>query len=145
MPVCGNFTVDGPAQLEVFYNHARTQVERLAYDTGKIVVIKYTGVVGINGNRKRLGYAYRITYLHLRAGSKVSGYDIFCYIARGIRCRAVYFRWVFSRKGTTSMRAHAPVGIYNNFPTRKARITVRTPDNKSPGGIYQYFCFFGEQ
>ena len=73
----------------------------------------------------------------LDAGADVltGGNHIFSDVASGVGCRTVYLGWIFSRKGTSPVCTFTSVGVYNDFSSGNAGISMRTPDYEFSGRI----------
>ena len=64
--------------------------------------------------------------------------DVTCHVRRA----AVYLGGVFTGERAAAVGAHAAVGVYDNFSTRKAGIAFRSANFKSARGVDEIFGVF---
>ena len=95
-----------------------------------------TSAVGIDINTHGLCLANGISQLQKHLIGHASCNHILGNVTCSVGCRAVDFRWIFARKGATSMCTFAAIGINNNLSSCQTRVAMRSTNDKFSCWIY---------
>src|SRR4030042_309956 len=90
---------------------------------------------GLDGDRKRVGFADNVSDLNLHAVGKSGSNDVLGNIARHVRRRAVDLGGVFTGEGTAAVPGNAAVSIHDYLAAGAAGIGNGPADNEPPGGV----------
>ena len=135
MTVSGYLAVDGTAKVEALDDRRRTKINKLR-DLGFDLGFRYvSSAKGINKNRYRLCYTDSVCNLNLALVGKSGFYNILGNVTGRITSGTVNLCGVFTRESTATVTCISAIGINNDLTTGKTRITRRTADYKTTGGV----------
>src|SRR5215213_4331503 len=135
MSVGGRPGIDRPIEAEVFANAAGRQRHDFAQRLFKAAFLDLSGLMEIDENGKRLGYADRIRKLDRAALGKLCRNNVLGEITGGISRRAIDFGRIFARKCPSAMGCCSAIGIDDNLAASETGIAIRSADIKFAGGV----------
>ena len=145
MSVSGGLLVDRASQVEVIDNCLRPQVEVLFHQCNKFAFGSLAGAPRIDLNRDRGRYTNGVRNLDLRTVGKTCRDEVLRNPAGRVCTRAVYFRRVLAREGTSAVASAAAIGVDNNLSAGQPGVTDGSADNEAAGRVDEVFGVVVEQ
>src|SRR5580765_8905436 len=120
--------VDGPAQVELFHDAARRQLELLSHQLGDLLFRNPAGALCVDHDRHRIGDADRVRELHERPFRDAGRDDVLRDVARHVAGRSIDFRRILARERTAAVWRRAAVGVDDDLASGDAGVAVRAAD-----------------
>ena len=118
-------------QVQILANHPRSEVKRRFNLLQDFRITGFTGTVGVDVNRQRLGDADGVGDLHQASSREAGGDDRLGRLSGDVRSGAINLRRILAREGTTTVRTPTPVGVDDDLSTSQTGIAIRTTDDES--------------
>ncbi|EAU68690.1 hypothetical protein STIAU_6032 [Stigmatella aurantiaca DW4/3-1] len=135
VPVRGGLLVDGPQQVQVLDNLARTQAEHLAHRQSNLLFRHGGRAERLHHHAHRLGDPDGVGDLHLAPAGQTRGHHVLGDVAPHVRRGAVHLGRVLAREGAAAVTAHAAVGVDDDLPARHARVAHGATHHEAAGGV----------
>ena len=130
MTVLRSLEVDWLGKVEVLHDHTRTEVEVVSDNLNQLVGSLGGSAVGFNEDGKRLSDTNGVRKLHKGTASKSGIDEGLGDPPSNVGGGTVDLGIVLAGESTTTVGAPAAVGIDNNLPASKTRVTLRTTDDE---------------
>src|SRR3989344_618533 len=135
MAISGNLAVNGPAQIQVFDNHAGPEVKHFSDNFHDRVLGNFSSTKSIHSNRQWLWHADGVCHLHLQLFCQSRGNQIFRNIPSHITSRSVDLGVVLAREASAAVTAPATISVHDDFAAGKSGVALWTADHEPARGI----------
>src|SRR6476619_1141691 len=135
MAIGGGLSENLTAELEMFYDAPWCHREVLAHEFIEIVHGHLLRIFRIDEDGNRISHTDRISQLHFALVGQPGRDDVFCDVARHVRCRAVDLCGVLARERAAAMAAVSAVRVDDDLAAGEAGIAHRPADDEPSGRI----------
>src|SRR6185369_13429175 len=127
--------VDRLAQVELFHDAARRQLEVGAHELRDLGLRNLAGAVRVDHHRDGIGDADCVRKLYGGAIGQAGAHDVLRDVAGHVARRAVDLRRILSGERAAAVRSVAAVRVDDDLASRDAGVAVRTADDEAPGRV----------
>jgi len=133
--VGGSLLEDGATQVEALDDALGGELEVLANELDEARLGDGARAEGVDADADRLGYSDGVGELDLDAVGEAGCDDVLGNVAGHVGCAAVDLGGVLSGEGTSSVTAHAAVGVHDDLTAGKAGVSHGSADDEAASGI----------
>src|SRR5215510_8964566 len=145
MPVRCRLAVDRAAEIKGFDNPSRRQLKVCTNQIRNDRRVYLCGAERIHQNAHWLGDSDRVSELNFASLRKSRRYNVLCNMACHVGSGTINLCRILAAECTTTVTAHAAVGIDDNLSPSQAGVSHRPSNDETPCGIDVVFGIGIEQ